>query len=933
LSFDNHLPFVISCGRDKRPTGAGPAAPGAKDFAMSLTPMLQQYQALRKTLSADTILFFRLGDFYEMFFEDAHRASSILDITLTARDGGSNNRVPMCGVPYHAAQGYINRLTRTGLKVAICEQVEDPKLARGIVRREIVRIVSPGTNLEDDADESGQCVYIASFHAAHKRWGCAYLDLGTGEFRLGEHASAKDLEDELMRLRPRECVISQRCDRSLLNIFFREHQPTVNEYEDWIFEPEGGRTRILEHFQAASLASFGIEDLVAGIACAGALLYYLRDNLHTSLGHLKKPRALQASRHMQLDKHTIRNLDIARDSGASRGTPTLYDILNRTVTPMGARLLRQWITRPLIDPGLIRMRLDAVDELLSAPAALRTLRERLASIRDIERLLARINCGTPSARDAVAMGVSLKALPEIRRILAGLHRPLLAHQHAELHELRIIPETVERAFVDLPPPGIRDGGFIRDGYNAELDELRSISTRAREWIAELQHREIAATGIKSLKIKYNKVFGYHIEVTRANTHMVPERYIRRQTLVNAERFVIPELKEYEEKILGAEDRAHQVEYDLFEEVRTLILSHTAAIQSSAQALAVIDTLCAFAAVALNGNYCKPDMTDDSVIYLAGSRHPVVEQALEGEPFIDNDVQLDATDNQLLIITGPNMAGKSTFIRQVALIVLMAQAGSYVPARAASIGVADRVFSRIGAADHLARGESTFMVEMIETASILHNATPRSLLIFDEIGRGTSTFDGVSIAWSVCEYLNRGTFRPRCLFATHYHELTELADHRPGIRNYTVTVKELVDRILFLRKVVPGAADRSYGIHVGKLAGLPQEIIERAEEVLLCLEEEKISEESITEILNRKKGATSVYDLPLFRSLKKTGAQQPAEAADRWRSLIAQPVIEAIQRCDINGMTPLAALMQIEQWKQMLQKAAEDTPAPHGPRAG
>ena len=885
---------------------------------MSLTPMLQQYQAIRKTLARDTILFFRLGDFYEMFFEDAKTASAILDITLTGRDGGQDSRIPMCGVPYHAAQGYINRLTRAGLKVAVCDQVEDPKLAKGIVKREIVRMITPATNLEDDTAETGQFNYIAAVCHNKKNFGLSYLDLGTGEFRVGEFAGVQELEDELMRLSPKECVMPAKFDKALLRLFLKSHNPVLNEYEDWIFDHTEAQKRILDQFRVAALASFGIEGLPAGIAAAGALLYYLKDNLHKSLEHLRIPIPLQQTRFMVLDKQTVRNLELVSSSSGDRNA-TLYSILDRTITPMGGRLLTQWITRPLLDPHLINERLQAVEELTAAKDELHRLRQHLQPVRDLERLLARLNCGTPSARDITALGSSLKAVPLLKESLAALHADLAKVQQENLCELTGLVETIERAFVDMPPFGVRDGGFVRDGYSPELDQLRSISTHAKDFIADLQRREIEATGIKSLKIKYNRVFGYYIDITNANLSQVPITYVRKQTLVNSERFIIPELKEYEEKILGAEEKAHELEYALFEEVRQLVLAHIADIQRTASAVAVLDVLASLAAAALTNHFSKPEVSDGDTIYIAGGRHPVVEQMLDGEAFVDNDVLLNGDDSQLLIITGPNMAGKSTYIRQVGIIVLMAQMGSFVPARVARIGVVDRVFSRIGASDNLARGESTFMVEMIETANILHNATSRSLLVFDEIGRGTSTFDGLSIAWSVCEYLTRKKFRPKCLFATHYHELTELADHRTGIKNFNVTVKEIEDSILFLRKVVPGGADRSYGIHVGKLAGLPAEIIERAEEVLLCLEEEKISEDSITQILKKKKGGTSLYDLPLFKPLK---ADAPNPAAAVQTVYEKHPLLEELRSLDTNSITPLDALTKLAQWKKKLDESTD-----------
>ncbi len=884
---------------------------------MSLTPMMKQYQSIRKTLSPDTVLFFRMGDFYEMFLEDAKRASVILDITLTARDGGSNGKVPMCGIPYHASQGYINRLTRSGLKVAVCEQVGDPKLTKGIVKREVVKIVSPATNLEDDADSIDEHNFLAAIYKNKKVWGCAYLDLGTGDFRVGEFYSIKEVEDELIRLNPKECVVSVKADMTGINAVFKENSIALNEYDDWVYDYEDSKKKIFEQFGIKSLSSLGIEDQTAGISCAGALLYYLKDNLHKSLSHLKKPVALQNANFMFLDKQTIRNLELIRPSSTGKNSDALYSVLNRTVTPIGARLLGQYITRPLTDSKTITDRLDAVEDFFSNRDLLLKTEEYLSRIKDLERLLARTNCGTPSARNIVALGFSLKSIPGLKETLSPVKNRLISEQSENLHALKDLADIIGRAFVDLPPPGIRDGGFVRDNYSGDLDELRNISTNAKEWIADLQKREMENTGIKSLKIKYNKVFGYYIDVTRANLSMVPDYYIRKQTLVNSERFIIPELKEYEEKILGADEKSKEIELRIYEEIRNLVLKHVLEIQKTANAVGVLDVITSFAKTAIENNYCRPEISESPAITITGSRHPVVEQTIEEETFVDNDVFLDVDENQLLLITGPNMAGKSTFIRQVALTVLMAQTGSFVPARMAKIGVVDRVFSRIGASDNLSRGESTFMVEMIETANILHNATTKSLLVFDEIGRGTSTFDGVSIAWSVCEYLNREKFHPKCLFATHYHELTELQDHHRGIKNFNVTVKELEDSILFLRKVVEGSADRSYGIHVGKLAGLPEEITRRAGEILICLEEEKISDESITEILKRKKGSSTVYDLPLFKPLKKDLKNTVPPVEEVHLTEQESSVLNEILKLDANSMTPIEALTKIAAWKKEL----------------
>jgi DNA mismatch repair protein MutS len=894
--------------------------------------MIRQYQAIKKTLSENTILFFRLGDFYEMFFEDAQRASALLDITLTGREGGGDSRVPMCGVPYHAAQGYINKLTREGFKVAVCEQVEDPKLAKGIVKREIVRMVTPATNLEDETGERYAFNYIAALCQQRNRWGLAYLDLATGIFRVGEFAVLQELQAEIVRLQPRELVVSKRGDSNFLksSTFEQEYAWVINEYDDWIFDVQEAADRILEQFQITSLSSLGIDDLPAGTAAAGALLYYLKDNLHKSLTHLKKPLPFYSSDYMVLDKTTLKNLELIGAAPEPKQALSLYRILDETLTPLGARLLSQWVRQPLIAAAPIQERLSAVEELVCDQMTLGRLRNHLKAIRDIERLIARINCATPSARDIVALGSSLEIVPAVQEAVRACTSSLLHAQAENLHALPHVTERIRSAFVENPPFGVKDGGFIRTGYSRELDDLRAISRNAKEWIAGLQAQEIEKTGIKSLKIKFNKIFGYYIEVTKANLSMIPDYYLRKQTLVNAERFTVPELKEYEEKILGAEERSCELEQRLFEEVRGFVLQNVSAIQATAEAVAVLDVIASLATAAIKNNYTKPDVSENETIAIVAGRHPVVERMLGPGRFVENDAFLDIRESQLHIITGPNMAGKSTFIRQVALIVLMAQMGSFVPARKARIGVVDRVFTRIGAADNIACGESTFMVEMNETANILHNATSRSLLVFDEIGRGTSTFDGVSIAWAVCEYLHRhGPVRPKTLFATHYHELTELGDRGDGIKNFNVTIKELEEGILFLRKVVPGGADRSYGIHVAKLAGLPQEVLSRAQEILVCLEEERITELSVSKILEKRREERSRPSPPLLNLIDRGKEREmicgqllpDAAAAEQ------QAILRDLQALDPLSLTPLEALIKITQWKQELSQkkaAADDT---------
>lgn len=801
------------------------------------TPMMGQYRRIRSQVDPDTFLFFRLGDFYEMFFDDAKEASQILDIALTKRQG-----VPMCGVPYHSAEQYIAKLLRAGRKVAICEQMEDPSLAKGIVRREITRIITPGTVLEENVLDARANNYLASICENDGRFGLALLDLSTGVFQVEENDRSQSIRDELARYAPSECIVPEdrREDPKFAELWRAVPAMIVSPHEDWTFEYEAAADFLKQHFGVHSLAGFGCDGWRAAVGAAGAMLHYIKHDLRRQTGHIRSLRVSHAADYMVLDESTIANLDLVASRTPSRpeAPTTLLGVLDSTRTAMGARLLREWLLRPLVNVEAIRARHDAVEALTKNRTLLADARDLLRQVKDIERLTARLGAGTGNARDLRALGASLAVLPSLKARLAEEARVPFLREIAE----RIVPlpelcSLIDRAIVEEPPISVRDGGLIKKGYHAELDSLRSAATEGRQWLADLQAREQQRTGIKSLKIRHNKVFGYYIEVTKSNLGHVPSDYIRKQTLVNAERFITPELKEYENRILGAQERALQLEYELFNEVREAVVRETTALQQTAEVIARLDVVAAFAERALALLYVRPDMTTEPIIQIREGRHPIVEQMPEAERFVPNDTLLDNEDNQLMIITGPNMAGKSTYIRQVALIVIMAHIGSFVPAAAARIGMVDRVFTRVGASDDLARGRSTFMVEMQETANILHNATPRSLIVLDEIGRGTSTFDGISIAWAVAEYLhNNPQVRAKTLFATHYHELTDLALTLRGVKNYNVLVREKGDQIAFLRKIVPGAADKSYGIQVARLAGLPPEVIERAKEILANLEE-------------------------------------------------------------------------------------------------
>lgn len=802
---------------------------------------MRQYRRIRNTLDPDTILFFHLGDFYEMFYEDARVASQILDIALTRR-----NRVPMCGVPCHSAEMYIARLIRAGKKVAICEQVEDPEVARGIVQREVTRIITPGTVTAPEVLDAHRHNYLAGINPQKDgRVGLAMLDLSTGDFWMEEYADHIGVCHQLSSLAPAECLIPEsKVDDPQLKTCVEQSPPTATTAaEDWTFDPNSAADILSRHFGVYSLEGFGCADATAAVGAAGALLHYVKHHLKRAVPHIRSLRRLHSAGYMLLDRNTVTNLELMKPrSGIARYRPaTLLEVLDTTRTPMGARLLREWLLRPLVDPHRIRARHAAVAELYADPVFLDDLRRGLQRIRDMERLLSRLS-GGGNARDLLSLARSLKALPTLQKMLEDAGKPALLALCGSLDSCSELHDELLRALVDDPPAATREGGMIREGYHRDLDALRGAARDGRRWIADYQARQQERTGIRSLKVRYNKVFGYYIEVTKSNLASVPPEYIRKQTLVNAERFITDELKEYEGRVLGAQQRARELEYEIFCRLRNRVLESAERIQRNSRTVALLDVISTFAERARARRYVRPEVNESQRIRIREGRHPVIECIPDAEPFVPNDTLLDTEKNQLLVITGPNMAGKSTYVRQVALIVIMAQMGSFVPATDAEIGVVDRVFTRVGAGDELAAGRSTFMVEMQETATILHNATPRSLIVLDEIGRGTSTFDGISIAWAVAEYIhNTPRIRARTLFATHYHELTDLAMTLPGICNYNIMVRESGDRIIFLRRIIPGAADKSYGIHVARLAGLPREVIERAREILANLEEGEFEE--------------------------------------------------------------------------------------------
>ncbi len=807
-----------------------------------LTPMMQQYQSIRRSLPADTLLLYRLGDFYEMFFEDAKEGSAILNVALTKR-----NEVPMCGVPHHALDNYIRRLVKAGKRVAICDQTSDPQPGK-IVQREVTHIVSPGTIADLHMLDSKRNNFLAAVFADAKgRIGFAFADTTTGEFRLTELAGERELADELARVQPAEVLVSEEQAAN-----FREVKGLVSR-EGYVFLLDQAVFLLRELFKVQSLDGFGCSELPLACSAAGAIVHYLKNELRRTLTHFTRLQVYQNTQFMVLDAATQANLELVQARGGGRDT-SLLAALDRTVTPMGARRLRDWILHPLCDLSMLHGRQQAIADFIAEPFILGQLREALKSVRDIERTIGRLTQTGGNGRDLLVLRAALEQVPALRNDLgalssrasspltmaeAGEAPPLQERLLADLHPLPHLVDLLVRALVDEPPAETKEGGIFRDGYFPQLDELRSASREGKTWIAELQERLINETGIKSLKIRFTSVFGYFIEVTKSNLGAVPATWHRKQTVANGERYITDELKQVESKILGADERSKALEYDLFVQLRGEVLGDLTALQATASAIAQLDVLCSLSETARLFGYCRPTLAGDNTVNIIDGRHPVLDQSLIEEKFVPNDVQLDGEKNRLLILTGPNMAGKSTYIRQVALLVLLAQTGSWVPAKSAVIGLADRIFTRVGASDDLSRGQSTFMVEMNETANICHNATERSLVILDEIGRGTSTFDGLSIAWSVAEYLH-DEVRCRTLFATHYHELTELEITRAGVKNYNVAVREWNDQVIFLRKIIKGGADKSYGIQVARLAGLPTSVIARAKEILSNLEQHELT---------------------------------------------------------------------------------------------
>jgi DNA mismatch repair protein MutS len=873
-----------------RPHPASGDAPPAPD-----PPVLRQYAAV-KARHRDALLLFRMGDFYELFYQDAELAARALNITLTARGRGTAHEAPMCGVPHHALDAYVARLVQLGHKVAICDQVEPPGRGRKLLRREVTRVITPGTLADPQQLEARAPHHLAALCVAGEAAGVACVDLSTGHFQVAQISSGvREVWDLLGRLSARELIHPAGAPPPPPPA--GAALPPLSPVPDWAFGMETAAQSLTEHLGTRTLAGFGLETAPQGVRAAGALLHYLRDTQKSALRHIDRLALLDVSAHVGVDESTRRNLEIVEPLREGRREETLLGVMDETVTAPGGRLLREWLLHPLRDPGTINGRLEAVAEMVEDAPRRQRLRQSLRGVHDLERLLGRAALGTAQARDLLALRDSLGRLPEVRSRLEGCGAPLLSRAGQEIDPLEDLRSRLAAALADDPPAGLREGGLLRSGYDAEVDELRTLRHDARSTLAALEARERQRTGIASLKVRYNRIFGYFIEVSRSNLERVPPDYERRQTLTGAERFVTPELKQYEEKILSAEERLQELEYQRFVELRDLVASQAGRLRATANAVARVDVLSALGELAARRGYCRPQVDDSGRVEIREGRHPVVEALRPAEPFVPNDTRLDRDGEQILILTGPNMGGKSTYLRQVALITLMAQCGSFVPAAAARVGVVDRVFCRVGASDSLAQGQSTFLVEMQETANILHNATPASLVLLDEVGRGTSTFDGLSLAWAVVEYLHeRPAMRAKTLFATHYHELTDLARMYPRVRNYRLAVREWKEQVVFLRRVEEGASDRSYGIQVARLAGVPREVIERAREILRNLESEEYSADGMPRVGRSARRRAAQPALPLFPAGHETAAAPEHD-----------PVLRRLRDLDADRLTPLEAL--------------------------
>ncbi len=869
-------------------------------FVGQLSPMMQKYLETKEQYK-DCILFYRLGDFYEMFFEDAVLVSKELEITLTGKDCGLEERAPMCGIPYHAVDTYLSRLVEKGYKVAIGEQVEDPKTAKGLVKREVVRVVTPGTNLNTAALDETKNNYLMCITYMDDSFGIAITDITTGDFLVTEVENTRTLLDEINKFVPTEIVVNSAFYLTGIDVEDLKNRLSICVFtlDSWYFDEDLCKTTLKEHFKVMDLSGLGINDYASGTIAAGALFKYLLETQKTTLSHIISVTPYSTGKYMLIDTSSRRNLELTETLREKQKRGSLLWVLDKTKTAMGARMLRQFIEQPLIDKKQITERQDAIEELNSELITRDEIREYLNPIYDLERLISKISYKSANPRDLIAFRNSLSMLPHIKRQMASYRTPLLAGLYEELDELEDIHNLINDSIMEEPPLVIREGGIIKEGFNEEIDRLRSAKTEGKTWLAQLEQKEKDRTGIKSLKIKYNKVFGYYIEVTNSFKDMVPENYIRKQTLANAERYITDELKNLEDIILGAEEKLSGIEYDKFCLIRDTIAEEVVRIKNTAKVIAALDAFASMAFVAERNNYIKPKMNEKGIIDIKNGRHPVVEKMMSGSMFVENDTYLDKQNNRISIITGPNMAGKSTYMRQTALIVLMAQIGSFVPAQSANIGICDRIFTRVGASDDLASGQSTFMVEMTEVANILRNATSDSLLILDEIGRGTSTFDGLSIAWAVVEHIsNTRLLGAKTLFATHYHELTELEGTLSGVNNYCIAVKEQGEDIVFLRKIIKGGADKSYGIQVAKLAGIPETVILRAKEIA--------QELSNADISARAKEIAGSLE-PAAKNKNFRANDLDAVQMSLFDTVKDDDILEELKSMDVTNMTPIDAL--------------------------
>ena len=876
-----------------------------RDIVAEMTPMMQKYMETKKEYQ-DCILFYRLGDFYEMFFDDALTASKELEITLTGKNCGLEERAPMCGVPYHAMESYLNKLVSKGYKVAICEQVEDPKMAKGLVKREVVRVVTPGTNLDTQALDETKNNYIMCIVYMEDRYGVSIADVTTGDYYVTELETERKLLDEIHKFYPSEIICNEAFYMTGLDFEDLKHRLNIAIYslDAWYFSDETAKNTLLTHFKMSDIQGLGLEDYESGTIAAGALLKYLYETQKNNLANMTSLQIYSTGKYMIIDSSTRRNLELVETLREKQKRGSLLWVLDKTKTAMGARMLRNFVEQPLIEKEEINRRLDAIEALKEQAITREEIREYLNPVYDLERLIGRVTYQTANPRDLISFKSSLKMLPFIKELLDEFDVSLLKDIQSDLDPLEDLFQLIESAILEEPPISIREGGILKEGYDEEIDKLRQAKTEGKTWLMELEAKEREKTGIKNLRIKYNKVFGYYLEVTNSYQSLVPDYYTRKQTLANAERYITAELKELEDIILGAEDKLVVLEYEMFREIRDKIANEVLRIQKTAKAVAGIDVFAALALVAERNNYCRPSINENGTIDIKNGRHPVVEQMINNDMFIANDTYLDNHKQRISIITGPNMAGKSTYMRQTALIVLLAQIGSFVPADSAKIGIVDRIFTRVGASDDLASGQSTFMVEMTEVANILRNATSNSLLVLDEIGRGTSTFDGLSIAWAVVEHIsNPKLLGAKTLFATHYHELTELEGKLDNVNNYCIAVKEKGEDIVFLRKIVSGGADKSYGIQVAKLAGVPESVIERAKVIA-----EELSAHDITEITSKITVDTNSAATKKRKKLDEVDLTQ----ISLFDTVKNDDIIKELGELDLGNLTPIDALNKLYQ---------------------